>query len=167
VPIVFDPVMVATSGALLADEATVAAFERLMRIAALVTPNAPELAALTGIRIEDLDQLGAAGRLLADRCGAPVLAKGGHLEGGMVQDLLFECDGRACTWEDSRIDTVHTHGSGCTLASAIATELGRGASLRDAIDRGRRFLRDAMRAAPGFGSGSGPMGHWSVRSDEG
>ena len=162
IPIVFDPVMVATSGALLADDETVAAFERLMRIAAVVTPNTPELAALTGIRIESLDQLSAAGRLLADRCGAPVLAKGGHLEGAAVQDLLFECNGRACTWEDSRIDTRHTHGSGCTLASAIATELGRGAVLRDAIDRARRYLRAAMRAAPGFGSGSGPMGHWAA-----
>ena len=162
IPIVFDPVMVATSGALLADDETVAAFERLMRIAAVVTPNTPELAALTGIRIESLDQLSAAGRLLADRCGAPVLAKGGHLEGAAVQDLLFECNGRACTWEDSRIETRHTHGSGCTLASAIATELGRGAALRDAIDRARRYLRAAMRAAPGFGSGSGPMGHWAA-----
>jgi len=163
IPIVFDPVMVATSGALLADTETIAAFERLMSIAALVTPNTPELAALTGIRIERADQLSAAGRLLADRCGAPVLAKGGHLDGNTVQDLLFECDGRACTWEDSRINTQHTHGSGCTLASAIATELGRGAALRDAVDRARRFLREAMRAAPGFGGGSGPMGHWAVK----
>ena len=162
VPIVFDPVMVATSGAELADAETVAAFERLMAMAALVTPNAPELAALTGIRIEDLDQLAAAGRLLADRCGTPVLAKGGHLEGSAVQDMLFEPGGRACTWEDKRIETRHSHGSGCTLASAIATELGRGAALRDAIDRARRFLRDAMRAAPGFGGGSGPMGHWAA-----
>jgi hydroxymethylpyrimidine/phosphomethylpyrimidine kinase len=150
VPIVFDPVMIATSGVALADAGTVAAFERLMDLATLTTPNLPELAALGGVEA-----------ILAE---APaVLVKGGHGTGPTVIDRLFTRDGEIARWEDSRIDTRHTHGTGCTLASAIATGLGAGQGLEEAIDHARRFVRAALLAAPGFGAGHGPLGHAAVR----
>jgi hydroxymethylpyrimidine/phosphomethylpyrimidine kinase len=158
VPIVFDPVMVATSGALLADDETIAAFERLMAAATLVTPNAPELATLTGRMIGDAAQLEAAAAALAHRIGTNVLAKGGHVPGATIADLLVSPDGRVRRWQGESIDTVHSHGTGCTLASAIATDLARGVALADAIDRGRTFVRLALREAPGLGAGHGPMG---------
>jgi hydroxymethylpyrimidine/phosphomethylpyrimidine kinase len=166
VPIVFDPVMVATSGDALADDATVAAFERLMRIATLVTPNAPELAALTGRSIGTIAEMEAAAAMLASRTGAAMLAKGGHVGGDPVTDLLV-AGGEVRRFTAPRIDTPHTHGTGCTLASAIAVHLGRGRPLAEAVARARLFLRTALAAAPGFGSGHGPMGHHAAASGEG
>jgi hydroxymethylpyrimidine/phosphomethylpyrimidine kinase len=165
VPIVFDPVMVATSGSVLADEATIGAFERLMRAAVLITPNAPELAALTGCGIGGLGELESAARMLAKRSGAAVLAKGGHLPGERLTDLLVTPGGELFRWEDERIDTRHTHGTGCTLASAVATGLAAGQRLREAVDAARLFVRIALREAPGLGGGHGPMGHQRVRLD--
>lgn len=152
VPVVFDPVMVATSGAALADGATIAAFERLMQSATLTTPNLPELAALGG----EAAMLG--------RCQA-VLIKGGHGEGDRLVDRLVTRDGEVARWEDPRIETCHTHGTGCTLASAIATGLGQGMALESAIGQARQFVRLALRDSPGFGAGHGPLGHGSVRLD--
>jgi hydroxymethylpyrimidine/phosphomethylpyrimidine kinase len=152
VPIVFDPVMVATSGSELADSATVAAFGRLMRIASVVTPNLPELEAL-----------GGEAAVLAHGCH--LLAKGGHGEGGEVVDRLISPDGTLCRWSDERIGTPHNHGTGCTLASAVATGLAAGLPLRRAVEEARLFVRIALRDAPGFGSGHGPMGHHRVRLD--
>lgn len=145
VPIVFDPVMVATSGSVLADAPTIAAFERLMALATLVTPNIPELEALGG---EDV----------AVRFATHVLAKGGHGEGPMLTDRLIGPQGVRKAWSNARIDTPHTHGTGCTLASAIATGLGQGWDLIDAIERGRKYVREALLLAPGLGQGHGPMG---------
>ena len=145
VPIIFDPVMVATSGSLLADAATIAAFERLMAIATLVTPNLPELAALGG---EDA----------VLRHGCALLAKGGHGDGAMLTDSLLDGAGEVATWTDPRIDTRHTHGTGCTLASAIATGLGQGMALTAAVERARAYVRTALTLAPGLGGGHGPMG---------
>ncbi|QDC35918.1 bifunctional hydroxymethylpyrimidine kinase/phosphomethylpyrimidine kinase [Sphingobium fuliginis] len=145
VPIVFDPVMVATSGSALADEATVAAFERLMALAALVTPNIPELEALGGEEI-------------AVRFATHVLAKGGHGEGPMLTDRLIGPGGVVKAWSNARIDTRHSHGTGCTLASAIATGLGQGWDMIDAIERARKYVREALALAPGLGGGHGPMG---------
>ena len=145
VPVVFDPVMVATSGSVLADSDTVAAFARLMRIAALTTPNLPELAALGG---EDA--------VLAHGCA--LLVKGGHGEGNKLTDRLYARTGPVAEWVSPRIDTVHTHGTGCTLASAIATGLGQGMPLKEAIARARLYVRAALEAAPGIGCGHGPMG---------
>ena len=160
VPIVLDPVMVASSGAALADEATVAAFARLGGIATLITPNAPELATLTGLPVRDVAGAEAAARALAARGGGgAVLAKGGHLEGDALVDLLVTPDGAAWRWSGERIATRHTHGTGCTLASAIATGLGAGMPLPDAIARARLYVRAAILAAPGLGGGHGPMGH--------
>jgi hydroxymethylpyrimidine/phosphomethylpyrimidine kinase len=146
VPIVFDPVMVATSGSALADGATIAAFDRLMRLASVVTPNLPELTAL-----------GGEAAILAHGCH--LLVKGGHGEGDEIVDRLVTDDGKTFNWSDPRIDTVHSHGTGCTLASAIATGLGEGRPIAEAVERARDYVRAALRAAPGFGGGHGPMGH--------
>ncbi|MDB5670894.1 MAG: phosphomethylpyrimidine kinase [Alphaproteobacteria bacterium] len=159
IPIVFDPVMVATSGSLLADSPTIAAFDRLARVSTLVTPNAPELSALTGLAVDDAARLEAAALALARRTGTEVLAKGGHLDGDMLTDLLVTPEGAVTRWNSQRIDTRNTHGTGCTLSSAIATHLGRGRPLDESIECARSFVRIAMLAAPGFGQGHGPMGH--------
>lgn len=146
VPIVFDPVMIATSGAALADAATIAAFERLMQLATLSTPNVPELAALGG-------HDGMAAR------GIAYLAKGGDAAGDVVEDVLVVPGQEPRAMTAPRIHTRHTHGTGCTMSSAIATHLAEGLDLVEAVERARRFVRAALRAAPGFGSGSGPLGH--------
>jgi len=150
VPIVFDPVMVATSGSVLADAATIEAFEWLMELAALTTPNVSELAALGG----------AAG--MGAR-GVAYLAKGGDAEGPMVEDRLVRPGRPDLVWTEARIITRHSHGTGCTLASAIATLLGRGLPMEEAVAGARRFVREALLAAPGFGLGNGPLGHQAVR----
>lgn len=149
-PIVFDPVMVATSGAALADADTIAIFTRLMDMATLTTPNLPELAALGG-------------EAAALRHAGTLLIKGGHADGGTIVDRLVDRTGDVARWEDARINTTSTHGTGCSLASAIATGLGQGVTLIDAIARARQFVRAALLAAPGLGHGHGPMGHQMVR----
>jgi hydroxymethylpyrimidine/phosphomethylpyrimidine kinase len=159
IPIVFDPVMIATSGAALAGPETIAAFERLMAVAALITPNTPELEALTGRKVATVEEAEAAALTLAERTGSAVLAKGGHLEGPVLVDLLAEPDGSVRRWEQPRIETRHSHGTGCTLASAIACGLGRSLALPDAVEQARAYVRAALEAAPGFGQGHGPMGH--------
>jgi hydroxymethylpyrimidine/phosphomethylpyrimidine kinase len=159
VPIVFDPVMIATSGAALADEATIAAFARLMTLATVTTPNAPELAALAGVRVEDEAGAEVAARNLSRRHGSAVLAKGGHLAGEELVDLLVTPDGATRRWTGRRIVSEHTHGTGCTLSSAIAAGLGAGLTLPAAIERARLYVRAAILAAPGLGGGHGPMGH--------
>jgi hydroxymethylpyrimidine/phosphomethylpyrimidine kinase len=145
VPIVFDPVMVATSGSVLADAATIAAFDRLMRLATLVTPNLPELAAL-----------GGEAAVLAR--GPALLVKGGHADGATIEDRLVAPDGET-VWTHPRIDTRHSHGTGCTLASGIATGLAQGSTLVDACRRAIAYVQAALAAAPGIGAGHGPMGH--------
>ena len=152
VPIVFDPVMVATSGAILADDATIAAFARLMRVATVVTPNLPELAALGG-------------ESAVRATGAALLVKGGHGDGDLLVDGLIDAGDQHYRWEDARIATTSTHGTGCTLASAIADGLGRGMPLAQAVARARLFVRVALREAPGLGGGHGPMGQQRVRLD--
>src|SRR6202012_3866069 len=146
-PLVFDPVMVATSGATLADGRTIAAFERLMALATLVTPNLPELAVLSPDGPE----------ALARRTGAVVLAKGGHGAGDLLVDALVWPDGRREEWTGARIDTRHTHGTGCTLASAVAAGLARGDGLSDAVAAARDYVRRAIETAPGLGEGGGPL----------
>jgi len=160
-PIVFDPVMVATSGAELADDATIRAFARLMKVATIATPNLPELKRLTS---ED-DPVAAALHLVGEH-GCAVLIKGGHEEGDALADALIETD-NITSWQGQRIDTTSTHGTGCTLASAIAMFLAQGAALPDAVARAREFVRVALYDAPGLGHGSGPMGQAFVRLDIG
>jgi len=160
-PIVFDPVMVATSGAPLADDATIAAFGQLMDVATIATPNLPELSRLTS----EEDPVAAALSLVSAH-GCAVLIKGGHEEGDALADALIETDNMT-SWQGQRIDTANTHGTGCTLASAIALFLAEGASLADAVARAREFVRVALREAPGLGQGSGPIGQSRVRLDVG
>ena len=161
IPIVFDPVMVATSGSELADEATVDAFGRLMKVATITTPNLPELKRLTS----EEDPVAAALHLVGEH-GCAVLIKGGHEEGDALADALIETDNMT-SWQGQRIDTTSTHGTGCTLASAIAYFLADGATLADAVARAREFVRVALLAAPGLGQGAGPIGQGNVRLDVG
>ena len=161
VPIVFDPVMVSTSGSSLADEATIAAFGKLMDVATIVTPNIPELRRLTG----EEDEVACALKLVS-RHGCAVLIKGGHEEGDALADALVE-DDNITSWQGARINTSSTHGTGCTLASGIATFLGQGLPLSAAVERARLFVRMALYEAPGLGHGHGPLGHAQVRQDVG
>ncbi len=149
VPITFDPVMVATSGTSLADADTINAFKRLIQIATIITPNLPELEALGG-------------RDAIACWPCVVLEKGGHGDGDLIVDRLVGADGEIARWENARIISSSTHGTGCTLASAIATGLGKGMALNDAIERAIWFVRAAIHMAPGFGGGNGPMGHHAV-----
>jgi len=151
--VVFDPVMVATSGSVLADAATIDAFRALLGRAMVATPNLPELGALGGEEA-----------VLAHGCS--LLVKGGHGEGETVIDRLLETgEGEVARWEAPRIDTPHSHGTGCTLASAIACGLAQGMPLEPAIARARDFVRLALMGAPGLGAGHGPMGQQFVRND--
>ncbi|MBV8400042.1 MAG: bifunctional hydroxymethylpyrimidine kinase/phosphomethylpyrimidine kinase [Acetobacteraceae bacterium] len=159
VPVVVDPVMVAKGGqSLLAAEAIGALKRRLLPLARVVTPNIPEAETLTGMAIADVRALRqAAGALLS--LGAPaVLLKGGHLPGDTVVDLLATEAGVA-EFEAPRIETRHTHGTGCTLASAIAAGLAQGLGLVDAVARARAYVRAAIAGAPGYGAGHGPLNH--------
>ena len=159
IPIVLDPVMVAKGGSrLLADEAVEALMCRLMPRARLITPNVPELSVLTDTAIDDEADMLLAAQELAGQGAAAVLAKGGHLEGEIVADWLVTPGGQQ-RYESPRIHSPHTHGTGCTLASAIATGLAAGLSLDAAVERGRTYLQAAMAAAPGLGGGHGPLGH--------
>jgi len=158
VPIVLDPVMVAKGGAsLLDDDAAGALVELLLPMAAVVTPNTPELAMLAGTEIEDdADALLAAQELLLQGPAA-VLAKGAHLPGDRITDWLVTRGGHTA-FQSDRVETRHTHGTGCTLASALATGLGAGLALDAAVVQARAFVAQAIARAPGFGGGHGPLG---------
>ena len=150
VPIVFDPVMVATSGAKLADAATVMAFRRLMALATVTTPNIPEVEALGGA-----EAIG--------RHGCHVVMKGGHGDGSVVVDRLLTPTGAELRRSEGKcFDTDDTHGTGCTFASALACGLGKGMTLEEGFEQAVRFVRLAILSAPGFGSGHGPIGHQEV-----
>ncbi|NUQ17661.1 MAG: bifunctional hydroxymethylpyrimidine kinase/phosphomethylpyrimidine kinase [Sphingomonas sp.] len=160
-PIVFDPVMASTSGGSLADDSTIAAFGRLMDVATVATPNLPELKRLTS----EEDPVAAALHLVGEH-GCAVLIKGGHDEGNALADALIEEDNMT-SWQGQRIETTSTHGTGCTLASAIALFLAQGSSLSDAVARAREFVRVALHDGPGLGNGAGPIGQSNVRLDVG
>jgi len=166
VPLVVDPVMVAKGGhRLLLSAAETALRDRLLPMAALLTPNLPEAEVLVGfpVRVE-ADMKRAADRLIALGAKA-VLMKGGHLEGDRVVDLLVHAGG-VDRFEDARIASRSTHGTGCTLASATAAGLAQKMSLRDAVARARAYVRRAIETAPGYGQGHGPLNHAvTVRSD--
>lgn len=160
IPVVVDPVLVAKGGArLLERSAERALVEDLVPLAAVLTPNAPEAEALTGLSVRKPADMGAAAdRLLAMGAGA-VLLKGGHLEGDTVIDLLRTADGAEVRFESPRLTTRSTHGTGCTLASAIAAGLAEGRTLEHAVARAREYVAEAMRTAPGLGQGHGPLNH--------
>jgi hydroxymethylpyrimidine/phosphomethylpyrimidine kinase len=159
VPLVVDPVMVAKGGAaLLRQDALGALTQRLLPMASLLTPNLPEAEALTGLTIDSVTAMHDAAAALL-RLGVPaVLLKGGHLPGDTVVDLLATAEGCEA-FAAPRIAGSHTHGTGCTLASAIATSLAQGMTLRDAVLRARAYVRAAIATAPGIGKGHGPLNH--------
>lgn len=158
IPVVLDPVMISTSGSPLLDESGVAALRsRLLPKAVLLTPNLAETEALTGIRIVDLAAMDAAARRLLADGARNVLIKGGHLDGDALVDLLVGADGRA-EFRHPRIATRHTHGTGCTLASAVAAGLAQGLPLVQAVGAAHDYVQTAISNAPGFGAGHGPLG---------
>lgn len=164
-PIVIDPVMIATSGAALIDPEAISTLrEKMFPLASLITPNLPELSHLLERNLTDTAQMVEAAEVLSQQTGTAVLAKGGHTQDARVIDLLYEPQGRAVQFDHVRIDTPHTHGTGCTLSSAIATLLGHGQSLEHAVRLGRQFVLRAIEEAPGYGAGNGPLGHQAVRS---
>ena len=163
-PLVVDPVMVAKGGAeLLSSPAVDALKARLLPRADLLTPNLPEAEVLLGRNLPDLAAMRVAAQELRQLGARAVLLKGGHLDGAILHDVLASEDG-VLVFDSPRVETRHTHGTGCTLASAIATGLGQGRPLIEAVSRARTYVRDAIRAAPGFGQGHGPLDHgWPLR----
>lgn len=159
IPAVVDPVMIAKGGARLLDDNAISAVKKkLLPLAAVVTPNASEAAALTGVKVESADDLVRAGKALLALGAKAALVKGGHLKGDTITDALVTKDG-VQLFRSARIQTTSTHGTGCTLASALATGLAQGFSLEDAAARARAFVQEAIRTAPGFGRGHGPLNH--------
>jgi hydroxymethylpyrimidine/phosphomethylpyrimidine kinase len=158
-PFVLDPVMVAKGGAsLLAAAAVATLIARLMPLASVITPNVPEAEVLTGMVITTIADMREAAAALMAQGARAVLLKGGHLGGGTVTDLLATSGG-VTLFEHPRIDTQHTHGTGCTLATAVAAGLAQGMPLLDAVSRARRYVQAAIMAAPGLGGGHGPLNH--------
>jgi hydroxymethylpyrimidine/phosphomethylpyrimidine kinase len=159
VPLVVDPVMVAKGGAPLIEPGAIDALKRLLLPRATVlTPNLPEAEILAAHAIGDLAAMqSTAEELLGLGCDA-VLLKGGHLPGDTVYDVLATAGGRR-VWESPRIDSRHTHGTGCTLASAIAAGLAQGMAVEPAVERARAYVQRAIASAPGLGRGHGPLDH--------
>jgi len=158
-PLIVDPVMISKHGARLIDEAaTRTLIEELIPRTFLLTPNLDEAAALTGLLVEDRDSMARAAQKLASFGAANVLVKGGHLRGEAL-DLLYLSGGEIREFSASRIETRHTHGSGCTYSAAITALLAKGTPLIDAVGRAKAFISEAIRSAPGLGSGNGPLNH--------
>jgi hydroxymethylpyrimidine/phosphomethylpyrimidine kinase len=170
VPVVVDPVMLAKGGAaLIADEAVEALRAELVPAAAVLTPNLPEAERLLGLApgaLDGPDALPEAAGALLGLGPRAVLLKGGHLPGARLVDVLAWAGGLE-VFEDERLDTRHTHGTGCTLASAVACGLAQGMELVPAVRRAREYVRECILHAPGLGRGHGPLGHaWRCsRSD--
>lgn len=159
IPLVADPVMIAESGDSLLDPGAVETLaRRLAPLAAILTPNVPEAERLTGLAIDGTDAMLAAATKLLELGPRAVLLKGGHLPGAVVRDVLATAEGTEI-FESPRLETRHTHGTGCTLASAIATGLAQKMSLRAAVIRARAYLYLALKSAPGVGQGHGPVNH--------
>ncbi len=154
-PLVLDPVMVAKGGARLLDPAALDALRAMIPLATLLTPNIPEAMALLGHPIDDPIE---AAKALLELGAAAVLLKGGHAQGPIVKDVLATPTA-ITVLEMPRIDTPHTHGTGCTLASAVAAGLSQGMGLEAAVRRARNYVQAAIAAAPGFGAGQGPLNH--------
>ena len=160
IPLVLDPVMVAKGGhALLEEDALSALKAELIPMARVLTPNIPEAEALSGRDISSVDDMVAAARVILDLGPDAVLLKGGHLEGDTLSDALLERGKTPEIFSSVRIDTTNTHGTGCATASAIATGLAQGMDLPDAIRRARAYVLEAIKTAPGYGSGHGPLNH--------
>jgi hydroxymethylpyrimidine/phosphomethylpyrimidine kinase len=159
IPLVLDTVLLSSSGAPLLDEDGIQILKkRLIRRAALVTPNLPETEMLTGIYPRSEHRLRNAAMVFKMLGGDDVLFKGGHGEGEMLRDVLWT-GGEFIPFEAPRQDTRHTHGTGCTLATAIACGLAQGLPLKDAVARAHNYVQEAIRSAPALGAGAGPLNH--------
>ena len=156
--IVLDPVMVSTSGhRLMQKEAEETLQKELFPLAEVITPNIPEAEVLTGLKITDADSMELAARAISNKFHISVLLKGGHrIED--ANDLLYT-DGKTQWLKGKRIDNPNTHGTGCTLSSAIASNLAKGYDLTDSVIRAKSYLTDALRADLNLGKGSGPLDH--------
>ena len=156
--VVLDPVMVATSGAALSEAPAVQALFDLLVRASVVTPNIPEAEVLSGMRIETKEDMLAAAKAIQLKGAQAVLVKGGHLA-EEADDVLLEANG-AVTWLSAqRVETKNTHGTGCTLSSAIASYLAKGETLKHAVAFAKRYLTEAIQSNPGLGKGNGPVNH--------
>ena len=157
--IILDPVMVATSGDSLLDASAIGHIKmQLLPLCDVVTPNVPETERLTGVKIESIDDLITAGQVLLEMGVYAALMKGGHMAGKSVTDVLVTEQG-ANIMSGPRLNSRHTHGTGCTLASAVAANMALGVSLDEAVITAREFVFDAIRTAPKFGAGYGPLNH--------
>jgi len=160
-PLVVDPVMVSASGdTLLVGDAVDAVRELLLPLATLVTPNLDEAEILVGETVRDVEAMERAGRVLVARGATAALIKGGHLVGDAAIDVLVHGE-RVRTFTHPRIDTRHTHGTGCTLSSAITALLARGTELDSAVEQSIEWVHRAIRTAPNLGAGHGPLNHWA------
>ena len=156
--VVVDPVMVATSGsALMKNDAVQTLIEELLPMAALVTPNIPEAEILSGLTIENKEDMIAAAKKIGDTYHCSVLLKGGHSIND-ANDLLY-AEGELTWFEGKRIDNPNTHGTGCTLSSAIAANLAKGCTLSEAVQNAKDYISGALSAMLDLGKGSGPMNH--------
>lgn len=159
-PLVVDPVMISKHGApLLAADAQRALRERLLPLAALVTPNLPEAEALAGRTVRGVEDMRRAAEAIAALGARAVLVKGGHMEASATDVLL--AGGQWFEFPGQRVDSPHTHGTGCTLSAAVAALLARGLALPEAVGAAKRFIAEAIRTAPGLGRGSGPVNHFA------
>ena len=156
--IVVDPVMVATSGAkLISDDAIDALREKLFPLASVLTPNIPEAEVLSGMEIKSAEDMCSAAKLIGEKYGCAVLCKGGH-QLNDANDLLFH-KGVSRWFNGKRINNPNTHGTGCTLSSAIASNLAKGFTLDESVERGKAYISGALSAMLDLGAGSGPMNH--------
>jgi len=159
IPVVADPVMVAKGGArLLSADAVETLRSRLLPRARIVTPNVPEAEVITGLSITDAASAAEAAAQILGLGAEAVLLKGGHMDGGTITDLLLTAHG-SHSFEHPRLDTTSTHGTGCTLASAIAVGIAQGLDLDEAVRRAIDYVVEAIRRAPGYGAGHGPLDH--------
>lgn len=161
--IVVDPVMVSTSGSrLISEDATEALKSKLMPLATLITPNIPEAEVLSGMEIKSIDDMKKAAVNISEKCGVSVLVKGGHLVCDAT-DVLYD-KGVISIISAKRIDNPNTHGTGCTLSSAIACALADGCNLEKAVESAKNYLSGALEAGLNLGKGSGPLEHtWCIK----
>ena len=164
--IVVDPVMVSTSGArLISEEAIETLKEKLFPLATVITPNIPEAEVLADMEIETVQDMEKAAEVIGTRYGCSVLLKGGHQKND-ASDLLWQKDKKPVWFHGVRIDNPNTHGTGCTLSSAIASNLAKGRDLETSVEAAKRYISGALAAMLDLGSGSGPMNHGFAIKEE-
>ncbi len=161
-PLVIDPVMISKHGArLMDDESSEVLIRHLIPRAYLLTPNLDEAEAIVGFPVHTPEDMRRAASELAGMGAANVLVKGGHLQGGDALDILLLQSGEFAEFSVARVNTPHTHGSGCTYSAAITAGLAKGLALADAVERAKKFVTRAIQTAPGLGGGQGPLNHWA------